>query len=283
VTSKDVLDHHALGYAYDDDPLYEIARIDEVTEAWMPFSFTTTYSTTPAVFAAMQTFNGKDTANIRLRNVQETDFEIRLKEEKSLDDEMKHAAETIGYFAASPGTLCDATGEAIGEIVRTQREQPSSSDWETVQLAESYENPVVIMKIGSTNGGNPAHIRIREVTTTSFEYQIEEWTYQDGYHKPEDIFYLVLEAGRHTLADGTILEAGTVETDDAWVTGSFTSSFDDLPVVLTHCQTRNGGDPVVTRNRNIDNAGFEVRLQEEEAKGDHKIETIGYVALLSNS
>jgi hypothetical protein len=47
-------------------------------------------------------------------------------------------------------------------------------------------------------------------------------------------------------------------------------------------QTYHGSQAVVTRERNISESGFEVRLQEEEANdGVHANETIGYVALMA--
>jgi len=50
-------------------------------------------------------------------------------------------------------------------------------------------------------------------------------------------------------------------------------------VVLTQAQTYNGGDPIVTRQRDVSAAGTQVRVQEEEARGRHLAETIGYIVI----
>ena len=52
------------------------------------------------------------------------------------------------------------------------------------------------------------------------------------------------------------------------------------PVLLTQCQTYNGTDPVVTRQRETGRLRAEVRLQEAEIQGRHPNgETIGYLAV----
>ncbi len=139
----------------------------------------------------------------------------------------------------------------------------------------------MIAQISSYNGNQPSQIRVKAVNSDSFDFQIEEWVYLDGKHNIEDVSYLVVEAGRHRLQDGTILEAGTGTVNLNWMTVGFSGAFAGTPVVLSQCMTRNGGDPVVTRQRNITGAGFDLRLQEEEARdpAGHVDETLGYVAL----
>ena len=136
----------------------------------------------------------------------------------------------------------------------------------------------------SYQDGDPAHVRLKEVGggpgSDSFQWKIEEWDYQDGSHARERPGYLVMEDGSHTIG-GMGMEAGKIATDDGWQTVSFDQSFGgrSSPVVLTTVQTYNGGDPVVTRVKNVTSEGFEVRVQEEEALGSHTTETIGYVAI----
>ena len=52
-----------------------------------------------------------------------------------------------------------------------------------------------------------------------------------------------------------------------------------MPIVLTQPQTFNGPQSIVTRLRNVSSSSFDVGLQEEEARGWHKAETVGYIAL----
>jgi hypothetical protein len=59
----------------------------------------------------------------------------------------------------------------------------------------------------------------------------------------------------------------------------FDRSCPDQPVVFSTTQTRNGGQPVVTRQAAVSTTGFDCRLQEEEALGAHVTETVGYLAV----
>jgi len=153
--------------------------------------------------------------------------------------------------------------------------------WKTVSLSTSFSSPVVVSKPLSYDGSHPAHVRLRNVASGSYETQVEEWTYLDGGHKFETVSSLVSEAGTATTGSGTPLEAGTASVSDteSWTAVSFSQSFGSAPVVLSTVQTRNGGDPIVTRNRNVSTAGFDVTFQEEEARGGHYSETVGWLAV----
>jgi len=73
---------------------------------------------------------------------------------------------------------------------------------------------------------------------------------------------------------------GTVQTSHLWYSVAFSTAFNSPPIVLTQCQTLNGGQAVVTRQRQGTSSGFQVRLQEEEGNdGTHAVETLGYVAV----
>jgi hypothetical protein len=120
---------------------------------------------------------------------------------------------------------------------------------------------------------------LRNVQSGSFEYQLEEWGYDDGPHTTETVSYTVMEAGQHTLPDGTTVGAGTVPTDEGFASVGFTQSFATAPVVLSQAQTRNGPQAIVTRQQGISSGGFDVRVQEAEANGTHATERVGYIAI----
>jgi hypothetical protein len=52
-------------------------------------------------------------------------------------------------------------------------------------------------------------IRVKDVTATSFKWQMQEWTYLDNVHTVETISYMVVEEGMNFLKDGSWIEAGT--------------------------------------------------------------------------
>ncbi|MHC4230881.1 MAG: dockerin type I domain-containing protein, partial [Planctomycetota bacterium] len=170
--------------------------------------------------------------------------------------------------------------DTIGEVGKVTTNQPDSATWHVVSLEKQYLNPVVIMQPPSFAGGQPVTVRLRNVTGSSFEFQMDEWDYLDGGHITETIGYLVLEAGQYRLSGGARVEVGTIEAQHEFKNVTLTQSFSQVPVILSQSQTRNGAQPVVTRQQNASPSGFEVRLQEEDGNdGSHAVETIGYIAI----
>ena len=168
-----------------------------------------------------------------------------------------------------------------GGIETSLHKYSFDEDWETQGHSTSFSSPVTLAKPISYNGGHPAHTRLRNVSSDSFDSKVEEWEYLDYYHTTETVSSFTTNAGTGTTDDGTPVEAGTVtvtDTDD-WAPVSFDQSFTTNPVVISQVQTFNGGDPIVTRNRNISTAGFDTTFQEEEAKGGHFDETVGWFAV----
>jgi hypothetical protein len=88
-------------------------------------------------------------------------------------------------------------------------------NWKTVELTgiREFQNPVVIVGPPTRNGGDPCVVRVRNVTSNSFQVRIQEWLYLDQWHTVENISYMVVEAGEHIMPDGTIWQAGTYALD----------------------------------------------------------------------
>ncbi len=259
--------------------LFEVGRTeDDVTGSWYTIDFNRSYQE-PIFVAAIETYEGMDTAGLRLRNLDSNKVEIRIEEEASRDTELGHTGEAVGYYVFEEGDIRDVKGNIIGESGVTSGSQPNGSTWTNITLNNSYTDPVVIMQPLSSNGDQPAHVRLRNVENNSFEYQIEEWDYLDQSHIPEDMYYLVVENGSHRISDLN-LEAGVVESNDSWSIINYVEGFTDTPVVLSQVQTYNEDQAIVTRQRYVDRAGFEISCQEEEDNdGSHTAESVGYVVI----
>jgi len=65
--------------------------------------------------------------------------------------------------------------------------QADAGDWTSVSLQNTYQNPVVLMGPISYNGGDPSTVRVSNVISTSFDFQVDEWDYKDGAHTTEQI------------------------------------------------------------------------------------------------
>ncbi|GAA0239699.1 hypothetical protein GCM10009000_064080 [Halobacterium noricense] len=194
---------------------------------------------------------------------------------------LRTTAEDIGLTANQQGYgLVDAEAAiAIGQRGSISTNQPNRTTWESITSEGSFTNPVTLMGPPSTNGGQPSHMRVRGVTNESFEYQLEEWAYLDGSHTAETAHYLFMDAGAYTMPAGMRVEVGDIQTDNTFSRQNFFQTFTTTPVVISQAQTVNEAAPIVTRNRHVSSTGFDVRLQEETAGGNHASETVGYIAV----
>jgi hypothetical protein len=127
-------------------------------------------------------------------------------------------------------------------------------------------------------------VQIRNVTPDSFQIRFREWLYLDGIHATETISYLVLEAGRYTMDDGSIWEAGRFDLANlaGFVPQGFSMPFPNTPDLFLGPQTATGWDPVVVRAKDVDATGFQVAMFEEEARmadSRHGTESVGYLAI----
>lgn len=156
----------------------------------------------------------------------------------------------------------------------------------TVEFTEPLTDPIIVMT-GTQNGGHPYTFRIVDQefdddgNTISFSFQIEEWEYLDGNHPAsEDINWLAIEEGVHTLPDGRVIEAGTTDADDGNSSVDLEGDFDDPPVVLTSVMSNNDTTTVDSDGFNVTADGFDVSLQEEEGQdGVHATENVGWIAI----
>ena len=141
---------------------------------------------------------------------------------------------------------------------------------QTIDLINTYTNPVVFVQPPSYNEEDPAIVRLDNITEDSFEAMIQEAEYLDDKHSSETASYFVFEAGTWQLEDGTKLEVGTNSTSTTLVPQGFDSvefdlEFDTTPIVLSQVQTNNGTQFVRTRQQNPTEVGFALGLEEEEA------------------
>lgn len=171
----------------------------------------------------------------------------------------------------------------VGQLNDTLTHTP-----QTVLLSRRYADPVVFAQPLSRDGGDTSVIRISDVQSDRFTLYVDEAPNKDGGHTTEAVSYLVLEAGSWELADGTLLEVGKLTTSatvggsitNVWEQVSFSSPFSAAPVVISQVQTENDAHWVKTRQRSVTTTGFDVAMEEEEAKTTpHGSEVIGWLAI----
>lgn len=269
-------------------------RTEGVTHEWMAgeiseLSLPEGYDL-PVVIAAIQTFNGPNTAEVRMQNLDDRSFKVKVEEERSSDPEIRHVAETVGHIAFAPMGIRDTDNNVIGYASFLEIQQFDADSWMALPIPTRFtvDDSVAFAQVLTYNGSQPVHTRIRKDHPSSgvsgFYLKLEEWPTYDKWHVGERVSVVVLKKGFHALRYGEDphLMVGEIENvnHNTWQQvdlGNTTGS--GRPVLMTHCQTYNGPDPVVTRQHETDTFKAEVRLQEAESQGAHTSESVGYVAI----
>ena len=252
------------------------------TTSVVDHNWTTINGTFPDVVIAQIGFNGQDTASFRMKGLGPSSVQLRAEEETSGDTETSHVheqANLIGFFAPQDGNIYDQTQWIIGEVGMVDVTN-SATVFSRVNLQNSYMNPMVFTQVMTSNNAGKVHARLRNVSPSGFEVQLEEWNYQNGWHPVETVGYVVVDAGEHVMPNGQRLIVGSVETDDEdWKAVSF-FPYAKPPAVVARSQTYYGNSAIVTRVENVSEDSFVVRIQEEEAEDHlHNSEEVAYMAL----
>jgi len=151
----------------------------------------------------------------------------------------------------------------------------------------NFYAPSVFTSAPSFNGSHGGVNRVKNVSPTGFEVAFKEWNYLDQVHPYKESFdYMVLEQGRYTMADGTVIEVGSFELNDTKVfkQTDFSQSFASKPHVFLQVQTFNGGHTIATRVKDITVDGFKAAFYEQDTFNDgHVYETVSYIAIVPGS
>jgi hypothetical protein len=88
-----------------------------------------------------------------------------------------------------------------------------------------------------------------------------------------------MEKGRHTLPDGSTVEAGSFAGTVKWATVAFSAPFAKTPVVITAVASNNETDTISGRVKDIATTGFAYYFREQEVNvNKHVNETVNYIA-----
>jgi len=178
------------------------------------------------------------------------------------------------------------------EIGELSWEQPDRDTWFSQNFQYAMKDPIVIMLNDMTNAGaEEFSIRLRNITSIGFEYQLRECSNRDGAHTAETFGYIAITSkGLFKFTDGRILvadkfdssanlhlESGNIDTRE---TRSFGYTFTN-PVVFPAIQTFN--DPsngAKVRISSVTTTDFTFGMEDEGSDTTpHATETIGYIAI----
>lgn len=190
----------------------------------------------------------------------------------------------------SPGVVAPLfVSSTFPEGAAVKGEISYDNSWHTMTHNGNFINPVVIAGPATYNDTTAGIIQLSSITPDSFDIKFQEGKYMayQGLedHGFEESSYLVIEEGSHSLADGSIWEAGicslSAPADSIqWQTFYFSNHFAATPHLFLTVQTTNGETPIIVRVRNLNEYSFQAAIFSEQALVEgHDIEEIGYLAI----
>jgi len=262
----------------------------------------------PVVVADTQTMRDSDPQSTMIWTVGKKTVSVFISEELSLDaDRRRSPLDAIGIAAFEAGRVTgtrtgDAamvTAEALAQataagavLVAQQSAQLGAAGKVTVLASKvgqairvnygsTIENAVVVLTGTTSSATDPYTLRVVSRDATGFTFMVDEWEYQDGKRSGSvAVNWVAVAAGVHRLADGRLVEAGTLLADSANGSVDFSADFASGPAVLTSVMSSIDKTAVDSSPTMITATGFEARLQSEEARGavPRSQELVGYIA-----
>jgi len=172
-----------------------------------------------------------------------------------------------------------------------------------VDFRQKYDTIPLVFTLASSDGADPASLRIKNITTEGFDIYSNEPQGSDGVHeKMNNIPYFAIEKGEHTMPDGTKIVAGTINTQkfqskiingSGWETVTI-NGFNNPPTILAQIQSINNEQNSVPDSvskpwmtvaiDSITNSSFKIALERAETtEGSITTdEKIAYLAIESN-
>lgn len=259
----------------------ETGKIDIDTQ-WKTVTFTHNF-TAPVIVASPMSNNDLEPGVVRISNVTPQGFDIRVQEWDYLDG--VHGRETVSYIVMESGRRSFPDGTQV-EAGTFTANVPSSNlmKAKTVAFSKTFTKvPVVVTSVTSLNGSQAVTGRNGNVTTSGFNYNLQEQeAYTDG-HGYETIAYIAWEPSSGEI-DGMSYEVGHTPSgiDYRFKLVLFKSKFAISPNLVADMQTFSGFDTATLRYRNEDLLGVELSVAEESSRDEevkHAAETVGYILL----
>ena len=253
----------------------EVGEI-EVDGQWKTVSFDQPFDV-PVVIANGLSYSGQDPAVISIRNVTRNGFEVRVQEWDYLDG--NHPNEKVNYVVVESGTyeLPGGTRVEAGKFTAN-----AVSSFAAVPFKQSFGNvPVVMTTITTANEGDTVTMRMRNISTTKFDYRMQEQELNSKQHVSEEAGYIAWEPSAGSV-DDLVFEIG--RTSDSikqdFQALSFYEPFSSPPVFVAGMQTTDGGDTAAVRCQNKKADGIDIKVEEEQSRDtemNHTTEVVGYM------
>ena len=258
------------------------------TEMEIDLRFTTAFEDMNILDAEVQG-SGSTPGNVNLRacNLSESEIYARITSEAgNRMPQLGVAIRDTVLMDAVKDWILDMDLEGLGYLKMGEVDQVDvGHDWVTINLDNNYTDPVVVAGPPSSVELAETTVRIRNVTSSSFDLRLDDWecgTYDEKRNDPEKVAYMVVESGTYTLPNGKILVAANqMNVADGWMTVAYPQAFSTTPAVLVQCITENEASAVAVRidHTNTNTSQLTIRIQEQEGSFGHTPETVSWIAI----
>ena len=248
----------------------------QADHTWKRVAFRTPF-TNPVVVAKPATHNDAEPAVVRIRNLDQSGFEVRLQEWDYLDD--IHGKEKLSYLVIERGVhkLTDGVQIEAGHF-----DHATVHKYSPVTFKQAFSSkPIITTSITSTNETDAVTGRIRNVSLEGFDYRLQEQELNRGQHAREQVAYIAWTPSIGEV-DGLLFETAKASTDinHHFQPLAFSSSFMHTPAFIADMQTTAGSDTANLRIQHAKPQSIELQVDEEQSRDEeiqHAREGIGYL------
>ena len=236
----------------------------------------------PIVVAKPASLNDPKPGVVRIRNVDEFGFEIRMQVWDYLHDSPDYEDVSISYLAMEKGVYVLPGGI----MMEAGSFEADGSKFTPNPFVEDFNYvPVVIASITTINEENAVTGRIQNVTSGGFEYLLQQQDRNSRgrravVHGTERVSFIACEPFSGNL-NGITIEIGTTgnQVNHDFFDLTYTETFAKVPYFLADMQTTNEKDTANIRYRNKNLYGVEIQISEEQSQNrdvQHENENVGY-------
>ena len=232
----------------------------------------------PVIIANTVTRNDTSPNVIRISNITADGFNIQLQEYDYLDN--IHDLEIVSYIVMEEGSyiLDDGSQVEAGLFNASATSSPIAL------INEFSVKPVILTSINSNNAPEAVIGRVKNITSSGFDYKLQEQEVNSQDHGLETAAYLAWTPGSGAT-NGIRFQAGS--TSDSVTKANyrinFDQQFDNLPFHFAAMQTTDGNDTSALKIVQAGIESMETMVEEEASKDsetDHTEEIAGYLVIM---
>ncbi|MGD8701156.1 MAG: hypothetical protein PVH26_01880, partial [Desulfosarcina sp.] len=205
----------------------------EIDHNWKRINFSKPFFN-PVVVAGPISLNGGNPAVVRIQNINQSGFEMRIQEWEYLDG--WHTLEKVSYLVIEAGNYTLDNGIKIEAAMLSS---DAVADYKQIAFNEKFNvHPVVMTSIVSFNDEDAVTGRINSITTDAFNYRMQEQEGNPKDHKAEKIAYVAWEPSSGQIGDITYVVGKTADqVKHKNYSVQFTEPFTSSPAFIADMQT----------------------------------------------